>query len=497
MINLLIAGVADDFFRYRTVETIMKQEAISNCFMIVHKKRDLEMYSKLGECFLREDIAQGNLKYWDISSDEPLDDNILAYMEPFLIEILTQQRRFEEYHEFQIPFSYENHYEILMNNLKFWYGMLKIKKITHFFLTSVPHEGYDSIIYHLCKYLGIKVGMIYNATIPRRYYYLEDYTINDKYLECEYDKLTEKYKDSTVEQIHFEEDIEKIYGKWASLEPDKMRPYYAKGNPLFKRYHIRFGMTNIFETWKMILGPHYKEFDYKPSMRFVMSEIRNIGEYFRAIPETYKRYLVGKPVWRRTLELNRYYDKLAVHPDLKQKYIYFALHYQPEASSNPLGGREFADQRIAIALLAASVPEGYYIYVKSHPEQLAPLRSKAFYDEIAHMNRVRLVSMDTDTYALMKSAVAVSSLTGTAGWEAQFYGIPAILFGYSQKNTAPLTYHVRTIDECRQAVQDIITAPKKDVRKELKLLIKAIYDTSFSDEKMDEKLPEIVKRFLA
>ena len=493
MINLLICGVNEDFFSSKDVKSVLNSNKVDNCYMLVHKKKELDNYNGLGKCYLREEVAKGHLKYEADQSLSVIDDKILKYMEPFFVEILTQQRRFEEYHEFQISQSLNDHYEIMIGNLKFWFETLQKNEITHVFFTSVPHEGYDSIIYHLSKYLNLKVGLVYNATIPRRYYYLEDYLEEDKLLEKRFVELKNEYKEVPIDRIVFEDQIEQIYSKWASLEPEKMRPYYAKGNPLNKRYHTRFGVTNIFEAWYMILGEHYKKYNYKMSLRFLINEIGNIYQYIEAIPNTIRRYRLGEPVRRRTKKLNTFYQKLAVNPDLKQKYVYFPLHYQPEASSNPLGGRELTDQRLAIGILAASLPEGYYVYVKSHPEQLAPFRSQDYYSEIAKIKNVKLVSMDTDTYDLMKNAIAVSSLTGTACWEAQFYGIPAILFGYSQKNIAPLSYHVRTVDECKSAIAKIINSPFKDVKKEMKLLTKAIYDTSFGVDEQDEGLQNGVK----
>ena len=106
------------------------------------------------------------------------------------------------------------------------------------------------------------------------------------------------------------------------------------------------------------------------------------------------------------------------------------------------------------------------------------------------------MKIETSTYDLMKNAVAVASLTGTALWECQFFGVPAIAFGYSVKNPAPLTYHVRTVEDCRRALDQIAAQPRRDVTRELKLYTKALHNVSFEAAQIGEKVPEIIADFV-
>ena len=56
-------------------------------------------------------------------------------------------------------------------------------------------------------------------------------------------------------------------------------------------------------------------------------------------------------------------------PDLSKKFIYFALHYQPERSTDPQSSY-YSDQLIPLSILNNLVPDDYVIYVKEHPRQL-------------------------------------------------------------------------------------------------------------------------------
>ena len=490
MKNLLVVGVNSGTIDASVLDQILKSMKVNRMILLLSDKKDDPVYKKYGRCIYREDVAKGYFpeKEVDMLNCIPLDDRVFQYMAPYTIEILTQQRRFEEYHAFHIPATYESHYTIYMRNLFFWNNLLEREKITHVFLSCLPHEGYDSIIYHLSKQRKIPVRMFYNSTLPHRYYALSDYMNPEEGIAEIYSDFLKKYKG--IEEIPLNSEEEKLYNKWASLDSDRMRPWYMEGDPLKRRFEIRFGCTNLWKAWERWVGNIYVKYDYRFCGEFVRECLQHIFEIVPLTVKTIEQWKYARPVWKRTLELNKFYDNMAEEPIEEERYIYYAMHYQPEASSNPLGGREYADQIFAIHLLAKCVPEGMKIYVKSHPEQLAPLRSKEYYQDIKRIPNVRLIKSKCETYGLIKNAVAVSSLTGTACWEAQFFGVPAILFGYSHKNLAPLSYHVRTIEECRRAIRDIEERKKKTSSRELKLMIKAMYEQSF-DEKDWKKMAAI------
>ena len=498
MRNILIDLVTKSYLSKAMMQRITQEGKVDSCYMVLAHKAETEEYEEFGTCYFREELAQGIINYSpeDMACSLPIDEKIISYMEPYFIEILNQQRRFEEYHDFHISSSYENHYTILMRNLFFWNDFLEKKHITHLFVTSIPHEGYDSIIYHLCKMKGIAVQMMYNSTIPFRQYPTSDYLNVEEGLWDEYTKLRAQYKDAEIDEILLEGDTEKIFQKWSSKDSKQMTPWYILGNPLKQRFRTRFGVTNLWTQWMEILGSGYKAYNYQMSWEFLKREMQDIPLYVKAIPQVYRRWRYAHPVWKRTVALNKFYESIAEEPVPGEKYIYFALHYQPEASSNPLGGGVYTDQIFAINLLAQSVPQGIKIYVKSHPEQLAPLRSKAYYEDIKKIPNVRLLKMRCNTFDIMKNAFAVSSLTGTACWECQFFDIPAILFGYSHKNLAPLSYPVRTFEECQRAMHDIANHAKECSLKDLKLMTKAMHNISYGPEEKEEKLPQIVIDFI-
>ena len=134
------------------------------------------------------------------------------------------------------------------------------------------------------------------------------------------------------------------------------------------------------------------------------------------------------------------YDLLSTKPDFEKKYIFFALHDQPEKSSQP-EGIEFGDQILAIKQLANKIPDEFIIYVKEHPshftkwppEIISPRyneRQKNYYQEISLIKNVVLINYNIDSRLLIKNSICVATITGSSGWEALKIGKPTITFGY-------------------------------------------------------------------
>jgi hypothetical protein len=496
MINLLLPGVMEKSLSRAMIDKALSRIKVDNLYMIVNDKAELHYYDELGTCYLREDVARGIFTDEQLEPEEfiPLEDEVFEYMNPYVIEIINQQRRFEQRYDFQVSSAWESHYRIFMRNLLFWNSMLERKQITHVFFTRIPHEGYGAVIYHLCKMKNIPVMMAFASLIPNRDYALTDYMSSDREIGEEYERLKELYRNKTAEEIELEGNTKEEFDKWTSLDPALMKPAYMKGNKLRKTFRARYGETNLIRVWRGILGKEYEK--YGMGIGFLGASFARIPKLLGAIPSTYKRWTYARPYWKETKEVNAFYEKVSEMPRPGEKYIYFALHYQPEATSNPLGGGAYTDQIFPLQILCRSVPKDVRVYVKAHPAQLAFFGGIAYYQDMLRLPQVRLMKMECSTYELIKNAFAVASLTGTACWESQFYDIPAILFGYSYKNASPLAYHVRTVKECGQAIQDIQEHKKTATLKDLKLYTMAAHNLSYHIEERGRVFPELIVRLV-
>lgn len=494
MVNLLIVNVNES--NGDIIWEGLQGIKVDNLYVTASDKKQKARFEKRGTCYYTGNIVRGlySDEELDLEHCLPLEDDIFEYMNPYLLEILNQQRRYEQHHAFQVSNTWENHYNTYLKNLFFFHNLLERKAITHIFFYRVPHQGYEAIIYHLAKRKNLPMVMAFNSLIPRRDYALTDYMKVDEEIKKEYERIREEYQDASIEDIELTGITKEEFEKWASLDPIQMKPCYMDGNRIKKTFYARYGNTNLIRAWRGILGKEYEK--YGLGVKFYGACMLKIPKLIDAIPVTYKQWRYARPFWIKTKKAYDFYQSVATFPRDGEKYIYFAMHYQPEATSNPLGRGAYCDQRIPLQILCRSVPKDVCIYVKAHPDQLAFFMGIEYYRDILRMPQVRMMRMECSTFDLMRKAIAVSSLTGTACWEAQFFNVPAILFGYSYKNASPLAYHVRTVQECEEAVQDILAGNRKTTLKELKLFTKAAHNLSYPVSERAKVFPELMKRLI-
>lgn len=109
-------------------------------------------------------------------------------------------------------------------------------------------------------------------------------------------------------------------------------------------------------------------------------------------------------------------------------FIYFPLHLQPEMTTSTLGGI-YVDQALAIEHLHEKLPKEWKIVVKENPKQTFQCRPKSFFSRIKSLKNVEFVGLEANSKLLIKHSKVVSTITGTAGWEAIRFETPTVIFG--------------------------------------------------------------------
>jgi capsule polysaccharide export protein KpsC/LpsZ len=201
-----------------------------------------------------------------------------------------------------------------------------------------------------------------------------------------------------------------------------------------------------------------------------------------------------------------YYESKCTDFNPKKKYIFVALHVQPEMSTSPRADA-FVEQKMIIELLNSCAPSGVKIYVKEHPSQNSLSRSKKYYDDILSCKNAELISRKIGSKELVQNSLAVSTCVGLAGFESLFQNKPVLMFGHDFFQNAPGVFSIRTKANLEQAIKEIMkgqTFSQRDFRLFLKALeIVAVYGTIDSDYmptskiKNDENTNNIAERILA
>ena len=364
--------------------------------------------------------------------------------------------------------------------LKYWKIFFKKNKIEILIFESHPHTFYEIIPFFLAKNLKIKTVIMKLTSIPN--YSLLDTNLNlpGGYINLE-NRFDENYE--YINKIIFSN---KKYGKDKRAHSlNKIKHVDIFNNPL---KYIYSRISSIFKLFK---------FRKKKSAY-------NLN-FFEFVIELCKRD------YQKTV-LRRYVKNKSEVPDLSKKYIYFALHYQPERSTDPQSSY-YSDQLIPLSILNNLIPDDYVIYVKEHPRQLNDnfpdirkkhFRSKKFYDEMLKLEKVKMVDLYFPSEKLIENARLNCSCTGTNVWEGlKKYKKPGLHFGHTWLNaclSAPSIIE-KNEDQIKSIITSLLNKSTDEVFKDYKDFLKYISNYGIitsNDTPYEYLVPEenMVKNFV-
>ncbi|MDQ2094280.1 capsular polysaccharide export protein, LipB/KpsS family [Rhodalgimonas zhirmunskyi] len=285
--------------------------------------------------------------------------------------------------------------------------------ITHALFFNVPHLFYDTLYYEVARALGVKTTILSWSQFPGRFFSMN--RVHDQGL---FDPSKTKAPPYEMEQ-GTAPDLFYMDDKWQQQgETGKLS---ARAVAQFLKFLVRRDPAKL-------LNP-----------RYIRDNLGRMSRIYSQLPD-----------WRdpfakffHTSEL-AYFEHLAEYEkepvDLSGKYIYVALHNQPEMSTSALGGK-WRDQALVIEALARDLPEGWQILVKENPRQGAYARGPMFFHRLSRIPSVRIMPSSASTHALAANAQFVASVTGTVGWEAIRQGRPAMVFGAAWYGAFPGVVH--------------------------------------------------------
>ena len=313
--------------------------------------------------------------------------------------------------------------EVVFNKLAIWI----LKEISeqnpeYLIMSEFAHSHAQYLVYEICDYLGMKIAkfndwgsilpmmFLQNVKTGERYKIRFNFPIQikDQFL-FDINNHVNKLSNRKINDNYVPEYIKKIW------QIDKFKHNYS----FFIKDKIYQAKLFFFQLRQSIKKSYYKINPYKINVFQLNSIIK-----------TRKKYLL------------KYCQKNSLEANLKIKFVYFALHFEPERTTNPDGGY-FHDQFLALIHLRAMLPHDVMIYVKEHPTQIKRIkigikgRSPLFYELIKEIDNVSLVDINSDTYSLTMNSLFVATITGTAAREAAIMGKKALIFGDSWFNGCP------------------------------------------------------------
>ena len=139
-------------------------------------------------------------------------------------------------------------------------------------------------------------------------------------------------------------------------------------------------------------------------------------------------------------KLKKLYKKISIKKIGDDNFIFFPLHMEPEAAN--LARATMGNQLFIIEQISKLLPEGWFLYVKEHPDQFAVaqvekyfyrgipyFRNIDFYRRLTQLKNVKIINVYTPSSTLIDKSSATLSIAGSALVEAVAKNKPIIVFG--------------------------------------------------------------------
>ncbi len=395
--------------------------------------------------------------YYDkIDANEliPLDSKIIEQFQPYFetAAISIARKRLNSFFiPTYSPMPINEIRLIIYRHLEYWNTIIEKYNIDTFISNQVPHAGIYYIIYALCKIKGVKTFVEHRDFTRVCSYVISDLDTAGEQVKPVYEDLKCQFKEKDIDEIFLPKIYDDFFKKFTDKSQDLTPDFMRKKSKLNLRQTLTY--KYFAHIAKIILGMA------KPRTGDFKSDLLLIFRYylFKIKTKEYHDY------WYNSCEKNL---------DLREKFIYMPLQVQPEATTTPLAGI-YQNLELAVKILASTLPDDVFIYLKEHPMQCAPFRDKSFVDTLKKIKNVKLVSTKVDTYQLIEHSIAVASCTGTVLYENSFKQKTSIMFGQWLISYMPGVFKVRTKEECQIIVDEILNNAPKHSLKELKLFLLA------------------------
>lgn len=384
---------------------------------------------------LREDFYTCESEYMLMAERHVEKGSLLNYSKAEIVHINRQHTN--KY--ITNPPTYLNRLDSYLRHLRFWNDFFLKEKISCIiYLDNAPHNAFDFLIYSIAKSHNIPFILDALGPVPSYKLFVTDYkSLNNREFIKRLENCNENYEDSFSNKEFADEWVRINNANTGKLS---LRPSEIKIRLNDKK--SKFSFRRILKSGKFRID--HLSFQY---LEFIFKYKR--GDYFHT-------------------NISSYYNSICSDLNTKKdEYIFVPLHFQPEMTTSPMGGM-YNYQLLMIEQLSFYLPNTHYLYVKEHPRQNGNYRSIEFYKRLISIPNVKLISKAIDSIKLIDNSVCVATITGTAGWEGLFRNKPFLMFGYHTYQFAPGVYPIRSNDDCRTAINEVLNKKIKIKKSDLK-----------------------------
>lgn len=137
---------------------------------------------------------------------------------------------------------------------------------------------------------------------------------------------------------------------------------------------------------------------------------------------------------------------------LPKKFVFYPMHYQPEASTL-IAGIHFANQVALIENLSKILPLGYKLVVREHPRGRS-FRPTWQYKHLSKFYNVQFSENDSKT--LINSSTLVVTISGSSALEATAMDKPVVVLGENFHTYNRLYYKPKSIEDLERVFKAVL-----------------------------------------
>jgi hypothetical protein len=444
----------------RDVVIYSSSEIILSEFLKYHNNKKLNIIKFI---FLSKGFKQEVLtKVSNLDSLEILNFILKGQLDDYLTQIDYDFLNFHRREE-HIIFNMMNRIDIYKNQkyedrkiiyyklIGYWKVFFENHKFDLVFFETVPHEVVDYVFYLFCKFHKIETKILLPVF-----------------------QFGRVMLSNSINYFDEDEIIKKVHKNLSKIEKVNFQDIYENHLDKSKRIRFEFPAQNSRVKITNLWVSKFKKF-YRVGKTFISSSIPTYKLEITRLRRLDKRIyplvhiinFIGFLSTKTYINLQkkflqREYNLVSKSKfTLENNYVIFYLHYQPEATTSPLGG-EFYDQELVISQISLSLPAGYILYVKEHFAQIDNVsgysylgRDIGFYQRISKISNVKLLRHDYNNQQLLANAKAVVAITGSIGWEAYVQGIPVIVLGEVWYKNLKCIKQIKNVMQIREELYKI------------------------------------------
>ncbi len=300
---------------------------------------------------------------------------------------------------------------LFLEMCNYHYDFIKKNNISHVVYWATPHFHFGISLFYISEILGLKQYILHETDIENTFIVRKNWFSLHRYL---------------INKNHT-----KVLSKYLSKNQNSRKSKIIRSLRYNDLYDKNFFLLNFLY------------FVIKKIARILFIKNNNDKDgyfiYLKNHPRFLEAYLRTKMLFTKLIRnyfYNYFISEKKVNLDIK--YVYFALHVEPERTVSPEGGI-FHDQIRAIKLLRKSIPNNIKIYIKEHPNEFwlrdacidtLYFKGLKFYKQLKNIKNVTLLSNNINPDLLIKNSICTATITGTSGWEGIKMQKKTIAFGF-------------------------------------------------------------------